>query len=135
MEITNREKNLLRIMTRFDIARYLMSNAHGRWDGAEKAQRHINLANLFVTWWFELHDVERGGRFEVKTGKYSDSFDSISMIIHDTTRPLTDYLDEVIGFPLESRPDYDKLSPKFFDKFYELATAKLQEISDSIELA
>lgn len=127
-----REKNLLRMMARFDVARYLMSNAHGRWDGAEKAQRHINLSNLFVAWWFELPNAESGARFKVKTGKYSDSFDSISMIVHNATRPLTDYLDEVIDFPLESRPDYDKLSPKFFDKFYELATTKLQEISESI---
>ncbi len=129
----NREKNLLKMMVRFESLRYLMSNADGRWDGAEKATRHINLSDAFVAWWFGLPSVSHGGRFNVNSGKYKDSFNSISTTVRNATRPLTDHLDEVIGFPLEGRPNYDDLMPKFFDHFYDLAVEKLQEITDSLD--
>jgi len=126
-----REKNLLKMICDFDINRYLMSNADGRWDGAEKAQRHLRLSNWFTAWWFELSGEDAGKRFHLRSGKFKD--ENVARLVHDSTTPLTDYLDEVIGFPLEGRPDYNTLSPKFFDKFYELATTKLQEISDSLK--
>ncbi len=49
--------------------------------------------------------------------------------IHDATQKLTDYMDEVIGFPLENkRPDYDTLAPKFFEEFIRLADLEWDRI-------
>jgi len=40
--------------------------------------------------------------------------------LHTKTQELTDYMDEVIGFPLNSIPDYDDMSKKFFAEFIRL---------------
>ncbi|MGO1603238.1 MULTISPECIES: hypothetical protein [Halomonas] len=45
--------------------------------------------------------------------------------VHTHTQTLTDYLDEVIGFPLENTPDYDTLVPLFFEQFHRLALEAL----------
>lgn len=93
------------------IVRYLMSNAEGRLDGAEKAMRHIELCTFYVavTRGIELHDV-RGGATE-----------QIYQAVHSHTQALTDNMDELIGFPLVGRPDYDELAPLFFERFHILA--------------
>jgi hypothetical protein len=36
------------LFCQFPIKRYLMSNAHGRQDGTEKAMRHIELCSFYV---------------------------------------------------------------------------------------
>lgn len=99
---------------RFTIGRYLMSNAKGRWDGAEKAHRHEELCKFYVAAVraVELDDVRVHHEADYKA-------------VHDHTQKLTDNLDEAIGFPLESDPDYDVLEPKFFERFHVLALEAL----------
>lgn len=100
----------------FAVHRYLMSNAHGRWDGAEKAMRHIELATFYVA------AVRGVPRDEVRI-EFDDDFKAV----HDHTQTLTDNLDEAIGFPLEHDPDYDALAPKFFERFHALALEALEQ--------
>lgn len=101
---------------RFTVGRYLMSNAKGRWDGAEKAQRHIELCTFYVA-------AHRGIELEDVRVDHEQAYKAV----HRNTQQLTDHLDEVIGFPLESEPDYDVLEPKFFDHFHTLAMAALEK--------
>ena len=98
----------------FSVHRYLMSNAKGRWNGAEKAHCHIELSTFYVA------AVRGVSRDEVRMD-FEDDFKAV----HDRTQALTDNLDEVIGFPLESDPDYDTLAPKFFERFHALALEAL----------
>jgi hypothetical protein len=104
------------LATRFAIGRYLMSNAHGRWDGAEKAHRHQELCQFYVA-------MARGVAPEDVRVDFEDDYKAV----HDNTQKLTDHLDEVIGFPLESTPDYDVLEPMFFERFHVLALEVLKE--------
>lgn len=121
-----REKNLLRMMCRFEIARYLMANAYGRWDGAEKAQRHESLSKIFVAWWFSLEGPDEAG--SLMTGGGDRPTQLVYRVVHDATQDLTDNMDEKIGFPLESRPNYGELEPKFFEAFYTLAVDALRKL-------
>lgn len=100
----------------FAVNRYLMSNAHGRWDGAEKAMRHIELCTFYVA-------LVRGVSRDEARIEFNDDFKAV----HDHTQALTDNLDEAIGFPLESDPDYDALAPKFFERFHSLAMEALEQ--------
>lgn len=115
-------KNACRLHTQFAVGRYLMSNAHGRWDGAEKAQRHLQLCQFYVA-------AVRGFDDEQKVLLESSDFKAV----HKETQKLTDHLDEVIGFPLDSTPDYEKLEPLFFERFHALALQALG-IEDAIVL-
>lgn len=99
----------------FAIGRYLISNAHGRRDGAEKATRHEELCRFYVA-------VIRGVDPEQVRRQYEDDYQAV----HTHTQALTDHLDEAIGFPLDSRPDYDVLALKFFERFHELAMEAMQ---------
>lgn len=108
-------KQACRLHTSFTIARYLMSNAHGRWDGAEKAQRHSELCSFYVATVRGVDDVDM-----VRRG-FPVCYENDYQAVHDATQALTDHLDEEIGFPLDSRPDYDKLTPLFFERFHSLA--------------
>jgi hypothetical protein len=98
-----------RLHTNFMIGRYLMSNADGRWDGAEKAQRHIELCEFYLNC-FGIDKIDEYEAFEA---------------VHDATQELTDNLDTMIGFPLKGRPNYDELEPKFFDIFHKIAIQTL----------
>lgn len=111
-------KNACRLHTSFNIARYLMSNAYGRWDGAEKAQRHIELCKFYVAAVRGLNDAEK---VQMTSGDFQ--------AVHSLTQQLTDNLDEAIGFPLEKTPDYEKLEPLFFEKFHKLALQALQIVN------
>lgn len=107
--LANQNRYLLWMLMNFSIYRYLLSNARGRIDGFEKAERHIELSSIFIA---------------AKTFSDTDSAKHHKdiMLIHDATRKLTDYLDKEIGFPLNEQPeDYDELARKFFDKFIKLA--------------
>lgn len=96
------------------IHRYLMSNADGRWNGAEKAQRHRELCQFYVA-------LFRGKEEEdIKSG-----IDEDYERVHEDTQELTGYLDEQIGFPLKGRPDYDPLALLFFEKFHTMALKSL----------
>lgn len=110
----DRFKHACRLHTGFTIARYLMSNAAGRCDGAEKAQRHRELCQFYVA-------AVRGHKDPERVDTLSEDY----LAVHRKTQELTDYLDTAIGFPLDRRPDYDTLEPKFFEKFHELALAAL----------
>lgn len=96
------------------IGRYLMSNAKGRWNGAEKAHCHEHLCKFYVA-------AARGVELEDVRVDYGDDYKAV----HDNTQKLTDNLDEAIGFPLESDPDYDVLERKFFERFHVLALEAL----------
>lgn len=108
-------KTACRIRTDFIIARYLMSNAHGRWNGAEKAQRHAELCAFYVACAFDLADESDVRR------DHEDEFQAV----HEATQALTSNLDEEIGFPLDSQPDYDALIPLFFERFHAIAIKTL----------
>lgn len=111
-------KNACRIHLDFAINRYLMANADGRADGAEKALRHREICSFYLAA-FKGEDVEWvAARF---TKDYVG--------LHDYTQQLTDFLDEQIGFPIKGMPDYDLLVPLFFEKFHALAMGFLTKQS------
>lgn len=100
----------------FTVMRYLMSNAHGRQDGVEKAERHQELCAFYVAALCGLQNVDLVRRTHER--QYQ--------LVHSKTQELTDYLDEAIGFPLKSPPDYVVMAPAFFEKFHMLALEALQ---------
>ncbi len=104
------------LLMQHSIHRYLMSNAHGRWNGAEKAMRHLELCKMYVA-------VICGGEIEDALPMHEDDF----LAVHSKTQELTGSMDEAIGFPLESMPDYDALAPLFFEKFMDLARAAIAQ--------
>ena len=108
-------KNACWLRTSFSIGRYLMSNAHGRWNGTEKALYHRELCKFYVA-------AVRGFDDEGLVDLCGEDFKAV----HESTQQLTDRMDEVIGFPLKSMPDYDKLGPLFFDHFHALAMKSLK---------
>jgi hypothetical protein len=96
--------------------RYLLSCSHGRWDGAEKATRHIELCNYYVATFL-------GGTLDDAMADHETAWRAV----HDATQELTDNLDTAIGFPLEERPDYEMLVPKFFAEFHRIAIGVLAQ--------
>jgi hypothetical protein len=108
-------KSACRIHTSFMVARYLMANADGRQDGAEKAQRHLELCQFYVA---AIHGTDP----EQAACDHTEELEAV----HEATQELTSYLDEQIGFPLTGRPDYDRLGPMFFERFHALAMAALR---------
>lgn len=103
-----RLNHLLWLQMSFDVHRYLVSNSEGRLDGFEKGTRHENLVNIYV--------ASRMGCELDKSFRHLEYAEAV----HMKTRALTDYMDEVIGFPIIGIPNYDELAPKFFKKFVEL---------------
>ncbi|WP_158547300.1 hypothetical protein, partial [Pseudomonas sp. MWU12-2115] len=97
-----------------DCVHYLMSNAKGRRDGAMKAHNHDLLCRHIIA-------AIRGCDPDLVRRHHEDHYQAV----HDGNQALTSYLDEVIGFPMDERPDYADLTPKFFDKFFELAMRAL----------
>lgn len=87
-------KQACRLHLNFAIHRYLMSNASGRMDGHEKAQRHIELCTFYVAAVRGVDDLDM-----VRRGL--DCHEDDYQAVHDATQALTDHLDEAIGFPLE----------------------------------
>jgi len=121
----------LRSMMDFHIHRYLMVNTIGRLDGSEKADQHLRLSYIYVANRVGLVNPDGAFRVEVNNTHGKMAW----RIVHDATQELTDYMDEVIGFPLEEgvRPDYDELAPKFFDEFIRLADEAWDKIEDDID--
>lgn len=103
-------ENACRIHTSHMMHRYLMACAHGRWDGFEKATRHKELCSFYVA-------VVRGGDPDTIRRTHESDYQNV----HTTTQQLTDNMDTQIGFPLDSKPDYDVLVPRFFARFHQLA--------------
>lgn len=110
-------RNAMRLLTNFDVNRYLISCADGRQNGALKAHHHIALCTAFVAALTgEIHDSARM--------RHPELYEAIHSATQDA---LTDRMDEVIGFPLSGRSDYDTLAPKFFDVFFDAAMATLND--------
>lgn len=114
---TNEERinHLLWLLMKRAIYRYLMVNTEGRLDGSEKADRHVELSYIYVA---SRRGVSIGS---ARLEEHGENYNLLYSHIHDATRELTDYMDEVIGFPITGRPDYDDLAPKFFKEFIRLA--------------
>jgi len=91
-----------------------MSNADGRENGFEKAQRHRELCQFYIAAIRGLEEAD-----EVL------SIDEDYIAVHGATQILTDNLDESIGFPLEGIPDYDKFATLFFEEFHRIAMGTL----------
>ena len=108
-------KRAARIHTGTAVARYLMANAYGRWDGVLKAHCHRELCSFYVA----IHLGVAPEQVQLDEPPYE--------AVHTATQVLTDALDEEIGFPLDQTPDYDKLEPLFFERFHTLA---LQALAD-----
>jgi hypothetical protein len=104
-----------RVHTNYAVHRYLMSNAQGREDGAEKAARHLELCAFYVAVVHGYADPDDARR------ERHDEW----LRVHEATQALTDNLDEEIGFPLDRRPNYDILAPAFFKRFHALAMQAL----------
>lgn len=104
-----------RVHTDHMVHRYLLSNSKGRLDGAEKALRHLELCAFYVAVVYGYASPEEARQ------EHHEAW----LKVHTATQALTDYLDEQIGFPLDCRPDYDLLAPKFFKKFHALAMQAL----------
>lgn len=103
-------KQACRLHLEFAIHRYLMANAEGRCDGAEKALRHLEMSYFYAA-------AFKGITTEEARIHEHDAY----MAVHDHTQTLTDNLDTEIGFPLTGRPDYGTLAPLFFERFHDLA--------------
>lgn len=100
------------------IARYLMANAEGRWDGAEKAQRHGEMCSFYVALVYGIQDPDRAQAEQPEACR----------AVRRASRALTDNLDQVIGFPLRGKPDYAVLAPKFFEHFHKMALETLLKL-------
>jgi hypothetical protein len=74
--------------------------------------RHIELCTFYVAAVRGIDDVDMVRRSDREKDYQA---------VHSHTQTLTDCLDERIGFPLDSRPDYARLAPLFFDQFHRLA--------------
>lgn len=101
--LTDRERFMLKEALHHHIYRYLLSNTAGRHDPVERAERHSEIAGILVAF--------------IRCGKYHDTKHfEIRKEIHDyLAEILTDRMDEVIGFPLNTVPiDYEELVNKFF---------------------
>lgn len=110
-------KNACRLHTKFIIIRYLMSNTKGRLSGWEKATRHMELCSFYVAAYHGLIQQD-DARVECE---------DIWERVHTKTQELTDFLDEVIGFPMDNEhPDYNKLALSFFEEFHKLAMLALE---------
>lgn len=111
-------KQACRIHLDLVLYRYLMSNASGSANGAEKAMLHRELCSFYVA-------VVRGVDPDLVGRLHGDDYKTV----HRKTQELTDNLDE-IGFPLNSTPDYDELVPVFFEHFHALALEALKVSPD-----
>lgn len=104
MKITNRERFMLFQALNFPIHRYLLANTHGREDGNEKAQRHMEISGILVGF-IRCQEYDEIRHFHIMKE------------VHDyLAEILTDNMDKVIGFPVFKRPhNYNELTQKFFD--------------------
>lgn len=100
--------NALHLLLDFPAVRYLMCNTHGRLNGGEKAEKHIQMTDVMCKVFVPKKQRQ------------------LRMFIHDWTQQLTSNLDTEIGFPIDDpHPDYDRLTPLFIDRFIELTLAAI----------
>lgn len=108
MRLSKREKFMLFQALEFEIHRYLMSNTYGREDPIEKAERHMNISAIVLSF--------------ITLKKYHEIYDFPKMkVIHDyLAEILTDRMDEVIDFPVfKEIHDYDEYVWRFFNVIIE----------------
>ena len=125
--LTTEERLNTALLTMMDhhIARYLMANTKGRLSGNEKVDNHIILTNIYVCNRAGIIDTDATHRVQTTDGGF------VWRIVHDATQELTDYLDEVIDFPLDDeRPDTFSFVRPFFNEFIRLA----DEAWDKLEI-
>ena len=123
MEIDDLQKRVdhaCRIVLFPIIYRYLLSHEYERWNGVEKAHRHREMIQFYLAMQAGVSDPEE---IDVTDAGYKR--------LHDATRVVTDLLDEVIGFPLMGKPDYDRLVPLFFEAFHRIVCSLAQEQNES----
>ncbi len=108
-----------RIGTDHFIHHYLMSCSAGREDGAMKATMHQHLCAFYVAVYYGYPDPDQSAR---------KNHPACKAVHRATQEGLTDYMDEVIGFPIKGVPDYEKLAPAFFEKFHTIALATLEAL-------
>lgn len=119
---------ILRIHLTFAIGRYLLACTHGRWSGAEKAQRHDEMCAVYAAIAVGRHDVD-----ELR-GEHA--FEALHTRVREATREITDALDDAIGFPVDDpHPDLDLLTGRFFERFHEIAMAEISLGSSAIDAA
>lgn len=127
MKFTKREIFLLKENLEFDIHRYLLSNDCNRLDGSEKADCHIEISKKIYQFLFLIH---------FKFDRYDRYWDEIR-IIHDyLAEILTDKMDEVIGFPINTSciPEIDDFAEKFFQIIIENLDNMRMEIKNQRKL-
>lgn len=108
-------KRAMREVIGFAAARYLISNMAGRENGAEKAQRHLEMSKAFVTVW--MGDAILHYRLVQE--------------VHDrTASELTNHLPEAIGFDRGSAYNEETLQ-KFIDRFFAIAADVLDSQPES----
>jgi len=136
MENINRVKHMLWLLMDRHVHRYLLVNTVGRENGAEKAEHHLQMSYIYVASRMGT-SIDLASRisynWSYKGGTVYNSM--LYKHIHDSTQELTNYMDEVIGFPLEEgvRPDYNELSIKFFNEFIRIADKAFAEVEDDID--
>ena len=125
IKLTKREIWMLHYLLDFHCVRYMMCNAKGREDGAEKADVHIALSIALCN--FILCEG---------TPRNEDTYNvnECTMKVHDYLADiLTDRMDEVIGYPIDRQlyaDDFDEYATKFFN----VILAHISEINDLINV-
>lgn len=92
----------------FSAARYLLSHSAGRENGAEKAQRHLEMSRMFVRVWHgPLADLQE--------------WELVQKVHDETAKDLTNRMDEVIGFDRKAHIGEDVVQ-RFMEKFWTIAS-------------
>lgn len=115
---------MLHYLLDFHCIRYMMCNAKGREDGAEKADVHLRISTALCN--FILCEG---------TPRDEDTYNVNECVhpVHDYLADiLTDRMDEVIGFPWQRSlhaEEFDEYAKKFFNVILD----HISEINDLIE--
>jgi len=115
---------MLHYLLDFHCVRYMMCNAKGRADGAEKADVHIRISTALCN--FLLCEG---------TPRHEDTYNvnECTMKVHDYLADiLTDRMDIVIGYPID-RQIYGEEFQELADKFFDVILAHISEINDLIK--
>jgi len=136
----SQEEHAFRLLTDFDVARYLICNTPGRLDNYEKCQVHKLLCSKFVALclkceiddaWSKSRNSDQRRRSGGIVGEAPYDF------VHDNTQKLTSHLDK-IGMPAQEgfRPDYETMQITFTKRFYALACEgmRMWKSAEKIEL-
>lgn len=124
MQLTKREIWMLHYLLDFHCIRYMMCNAKGREDGAEKADVHLAISTALCN--FILCEG---------TPRNEDTYNVNECVhaVHDYLADiLTDNMDQVIGYPVFQQmyaDDFELYAGKFFD----VILNHISEINDLIE--